>query len=52
MVLYLLAQTNLECNFFGFYQVNVVPIAIGMTVGMQIVAGAITDRTAVRLSQN
>lgn len=46
VVLYLLAQTQLECNFFSYYQISVVPLAIGLSVGMQIVAGAITDRTA------
>jgi hypothetical protein len=46
VVLYLLAETRLFCNFQLYYQELVIPVTAGLQIGVQLFAGSITDRLA------
>jgi hypothetical protein len=46
VVLYLLAETGLRCDFQVFYQTAVIPLTGGLQIGVQTIAGALTDRLA------
>lgn len=48
IVILLLLDTPIECDFTPFYQTRVVPVQVVMAMLVQIGSGLLTDLTAVR----